>query len=305
MAVTSPPTITALPTAPDRADRATFSARATAMFTALKDVFVGQVGAVATNVYNNAVDAAASASSASGSAVAAASSASAASSADDYAATATTQAGIATTQAGIATTQAGIAATKASDANASAIAALAVAASITGGPVTSVNGMTGVVTGLQAALVSGTNIKTVGGVSLLGSGDAGALGVGYGGTGVTTSTGTGAGVHAVNPSITGMKEVRVAVAASSIDLNTGNYFTKTAAGALSWTVTNVPAAGTAASFILDLTNGGTSTQTWITGTKWAGGTAPTLTASGRDVLGFFTHDGGTTWTGLLLGKDVR
>jgi len=31
--------------------------------------------------------------------------------------------------------------------------------------------MTGVVTGLQAALVSGTNIKTVGGVSLLGSGN--------------------------------------------------------------------------------------------------------------------------------------
>jgi len=41
--------------------------------------------------------------------------------------------------------------------------------------------------GKQAALVSGTNIKTVGGVSLLGSGDAGTIGVGYGGTGTATA----------------------------------------------------------------------------------------------------------------------
>jgi hypothetical protein len=39
--------------------------------------------------------------------------------------------------------------------------------------------------------------------------------------------------------------------------------------------------------------------------KWAAGTAPTLTASGRDVLGFFTYDGGTTWSGLVLGKDIK
>ena len=38
----------------------------------------------------------------------------------------------------------------------------------------------------QAALVSGTNLKTVGGVSLLGSGDVGTIGVAYGGTGLTT-----------------------------------------------------------------------------------------------------------------------
>ncbi len=38
----------------------------------------------------------------------------------------------------------------------------------------------------QAALVSGTNIKTVGGVSLLGSGDVGTIGSAYGGTGFST-----------------------------------------------------------------------------------------------------------------------
>lgn len=42
--------------------------------------------------------------------------------------------------------------------------------------------------GKQAALVSGTNIKTVGGVTLLGSGDVGTIGIGYGGTGQTSFT---------------------------------------------------------------------------------------------------------------------
>lgn len=41
----------------------------------------------------------------------------------------------------------------------------------------------------QATLISGTNIKTVGGVSLLGSGDVGTIGIAYGGTGATTDSG--------------------------------------------------------------------------------------------------------------------
>lgn len=42
--------------------------------------------------------------------------------------------------------------------------------------------------GKQASLVSGTNIKTVGGNTLLGSGDAGTINVNYGGTGLTSVT---------------------------------------------------------------------------------------------------------------------
>lgn len=108
-----------------------------------------------------------------------------------------------------------------------------------------------------------------------------------------------------NKTLTGLRETRVALAANNIDLATGNVFTKTISGATTLTVSNVPASGTTATFILDLTNGGSATVTWWSGMKWAGGTAPTLTAAGRDVLGFFTHDGGATWIGLLLGKDVK
>ena len=107
------------------------------------------------------------------------------------------------------------------------------------------------------------------------------------------------------PLVTGLRETRTAMGANAIDLATGNFFSKTISGATTFTVSNVPATGTAATFILDLTNGGSAAITWFSGVRSAGGTAPTLTAAGRDVLGFFTYDGGTTWTGLLMGKDVR
>ena len=127
---------------------------------------------------------------------------------------------------------------------------------------------------------------------------------------LTDETGTGSLVFATSPTlttptVTGAKETKIAMAANDINLASGNYFTKTSTGAFTATVSNVPTAGTAVSFILDLTNGGAGAITWWTGMKWVGGTAPTLTAAGRDSLGFFTHDGGSTWTGLVLGKDIK
>lgn len=106
------------------------------------------------------------------------------------------------------------------------------------------------------------------------------------------------------PTITGTKEVRVAMAANAVDVATGNYFTKTITGNTTFTVSNVPSSGTAASFILELTNAGAYTLTWWANVKWEGGVAPTLSTSGRDILGFYTHDGGATWNALLLGKTM-
>lgn len=100
-------------------------------------------------------------------------------------------------------------------------------------------------------------------------------------------------------------ETKTTTSANAINLSNGNYFTHTLSGNTSLTVSNTPATGTAASFILEMTNGGFATITWWSGMKWAGGTAPTLTASGKDILGFYTYDGGTTWNGLVLAKDVK
>ena len=194
---------------------------------------------------------------------------------------------------------------------AAAWTALAYASGVTGatGP-TGVTGPTGP-TGVGASGATGpTGITGPTGVT-------GATGVGATGptgpTGVTGATGltgevTLVGVETLTnktltaPVITGTKETKVAMAAAAIDLATGNYFTKTITGAITLTLSNVPAAGTAISFILDVTNGSAYAITYFSGVKWAAGTAPTLSASGRDVLGFFSHDGGTTWNGFVLGK---
>ena len=120
----------------------------------------------------------------------------------------------------------------------------------------------------------------------------------------TTDTQTLTGKTLTTAVSTGHRETRVAVAASAIDLATGNYFTKTISGATTFTVSNVPASGTVGAFILELTNPASNVTFWAT-IKWAGGTAPTPTTTGRDVFGFWTHDNGTTWNGVVLAKDIK
>lgn len=90
----------------------------------------------------------------------------------------------------------------------------------------------------------------------------------------------------------------VAMAAADVDLSAGDVFTVTISAATTLTFSNVPA-GKAATFNLIITNGGAATVTWPTSVKWASGTAPTLTASGVDVLTFLTPDGGVTWYGTV------
>ncbi len=104
---------------------------------------------------------------------------------------------------------------------------------------------------------------------------------------------------------TAIHEKKAAVSAMDIDVSSASVFTKTISGATTFTVSNVPTTGTVASFILELTNPGSAAITWWTGVKWAGGTVPTFTSAGVDILGFYTHDGGTTWRGLLLAKDSK
>ena len=107
------------------------------------------------------------------------------------------------------------------------------------------------------------------------------------------------------PVIKDYGETKVAMAAHAVDLSLGNVQTYTLSGNQTLTFTNPPASGTSGSFTLILTNGGSATLTWPTSVDWAGGTAPTLTAAGIDILTFTTIDGGTVWYGFLAGADMK
>lgn len=109
---------------------------------------------------------------------------------------------------------------------------------------------------------------------------------------VTGETGTGAVVFGTSPTLTtpvinGQTQgAAIAVAALEIDWALGAVFTKTlAAGANTFTFANA-ASGMV---IVVRVTGAASTLTWPT-VKWAGGVAPTQTASGIDVY-TFVHDG--------------
>ena len=91
-----------------------------------------------------------------------------------------------------------------------------------------------------------------------------------------------------------------------IDLTLGNVVTATVdTSANTFTFSNPSASGSACSFTLILTNGGSQTVNWPGGVDWAGGSAPTLTTAGVDILTFTTVDAGTIWYGFAAGLDMK
>jgi len=84
-----------------------------------------------------------------------------------------------------------------------------------------------------------------------------------------------------------------------IDLTAGNVVTATVdTSTNTFTFSNPSATGKCCSFTLILTNGGSQTVNWPSSVDWEGGTAPTLTSSGVDILSFMTVDAGTRWYGF-------
>jgi hypothetical protein len=85
----------------------------------------------------------------------------------------------------------------------------------------------------------------------------------------------------------------------AIDLTVGNSVSATVStGTQTFTFTNPTASDEGCGFTLVLTNGGSQTVNWPSSVDWPAATAPALTASGVDVLTFWTIDGGTIWHGM-------
>ena len=91
-----------------------------------------------------------------------------------------------------------------------------------------------------------------------------------------------------------------------IDLTLGNNVVATVdTSANTFTFSNPTASDELCGFTLFLTNGGSQTVNWPAAVDWAGGTAPTLTTSGLDILVFITTDGGTIWHGMVASADSK
>jgi hypothetical protein len=91
-----------------------------------------------------------------------------------------------------------------------------------------------------------------------------------------------------------------------IDVTAGNVVTATVDSSTNtFTFSNPSANGKACSFTLILTNGGSQTVNWPGSVDWAGGSAPSLTSSGVDILTFTTVDAGTIWYGFAAGTDMK
>lgn len=147
---------------------------------------------------------------------------------------------------------------------------------------------------------------------------------------VTDETGTGVLVFGTNPTLTGatlagelacadnlvtrsvLKDYAIEGSAvgntgstETFDLTTANFFSATLDQACTFTFSNPAASGDFCGFVLALTNGGAFTITWPASVDWAGGVAPSLTASGLDILVFVTYNGGTNWNGMVASTDSK
>ena len=120
-----------------------------------------------------------------------------------------------------------------------------------------------------------------------------------------TQTFTAASVHNGGLTVDGpYKQVAEAVSALSIDMSTGNYFTKTISGNSTFTFANPPTSGTVGTFTLELTHS-SGTVTFPTSVKWPDDTAPSLTAGKTHLFVFITDDGGTRYRGAALTDFVN
>ena len=152
----------------------------------------------------------------------------------------------------------------------------------------------------------------------LASAVSGTLPVANGGTGTTTSTGTGAVVLGTAPSLSlavfqayGEKVETIGTIATStynIDLSLANIFDLTLGTDVTVTFTNPPASGTTRPVTLIVRQPASSpgkTLT-VTGAQYTDGTAPILStgANQKDVLSYWSIDGGTTYFGTFAMANV-
>lgn len=178
-------------------------------------------------------------------------------------------------------------------------------------------------TGVISAAVSGTDIKTVGGVSLVGSGDIGVIGAAYGGTGVNNGTDTittegnvsfaGAfsttGANALSIATTGATSVTMPTSGTLLSTANiaANAVTSFSAGETGFTPNTASNGVVTLAGTLNAVNGGTGLSSFSTGNVlYASATNTWAAAAPGATSGVQAYDAGLaalaakTSTGLLV-----
>lgn len=130
----------------------------------------------------------------------------------------------------------------------------------------------------------------------------------------TTGSGSvvlSSGASITTPIVSGEKVIVSALGSlttgtTTIDLSTAQVFTATITGGntITFAFSNAPAAGQSQVIILRLENGGAGTIIWPLGTQFNGSIAPSLTASGVDMLGVYYDVTTTTYMVFEIGIDM-
>jgi len=123
-------------------------------------------------------------------------------------------------------------------------------------------------------------------------------------SGVASYSGSFTGSYILNTYRLSSASLGAISTSATISLSIANYFTATVTNTTAWAFEGAEV-GNVVGFVLELENGGSAAQTWPTTVRWPEGTAPTLTASGIDVLTFITDDGGSNWRGVASMLDSK
>ena len=89
-----------------------------------------------------------------------------------------------------------------------------------------------------------------------------------------------------------------------LDASSAAHFSATIAGATTFFFT-VDTTTPVNVIMIELTNPGAFGIIWPATVKWPGGSPPTFTVSGVDLLVFISRDGGTIWRGAMIQQDSR
>lgn len=266
MAVENPTPVTPLPTpVPQRGERSTFSQRVDGFVTWFTGTAIPQMAALVQNVYNNAVDAAASALSANSNRILAQAAAQSAVATPSAAATTTTS-----MQLGYGSKSFTLAQTNKTF-SVGQIVSIASAADPR-------DWMAGIIT----AFTSGTGAMTVN-----------VLNVGNATAGVFPTLASWIVSLTGAPAQTSQEQLLsftpVPMPGADMDLSQGEYFTKTISGNTAFTFSNVPT-GKSWTLELTITSGMISFPASV---RWPGDLTPTLVTGKTHLIVFITDDGGT------------